>query len=279
LAKALAGGNFDGVRQGTPFSFRFLASISGMLLASLFLTPASGAEPRLFHGVLSSELNAEPGGVFEGWGRGAEEDLKRFGLEKTVVKDLHVGSFSFGDAPELKFPGAIVSLNDGRILLYVGLNQSGKMSDTDVVPFEMSPPGAYYSAQARFAAPLKNSPFKSLPVLVRIPRDTSAFPAAADQLVIIYTARAFVEGKVQLPHRSMLVRYQYDLNKKTVDLTTALEWFDINGDGKIDPSPRSRERGLPAPDPPIFHVGQLWLQTESVDLPSLSFTLKAVDGD
>jgi hypothetical protein len=273
------GGNFDAVKQGTPFWPLVLASVSGALLASILLAPASYAETRSFHGVLSSELTSEPGGVFEAWGRGTEDDLKEFGIEKKVVKDLHVGSFSFGDGQELKFPGAIISLNDGRMLLYVGLNDSGKMSDANPVPFEMAPPSAYYSAQAHFAAPLKNSPFKSLPVVVRIPRDTSAFPSSADQLVIIYTARAVVEGKVQLLHRSMLVRYQYDLNKKTVDLATALEWFDINGDGKIDPTPGSRERGLPTPDPPIFHVGQIWLQTESVDLPSRSFTLKTVAGD
>jgi thiol-disulfide isomerase/thioredoxin len=77
----------------------------------------------------------------------------------------------------------------------------------------------------------------------------------------------------------MLVRYAYDLDSHSIDIAQAREWFDVNADGAIDETPGSPERGAPPPTPPIFHVGNLYLQTVNVSLASDSFTLKSVQGD
>jgi thiol-disulfide isomerase/thioredoxin len=79
-----------------------------------------------------------------------------------------------------------------------------------------------------------------------------------------------------MDNRSLLVRYRYNFRTGSVDLNTAVEWMDVNDDGRIDFSPGSPEQGVPRGRPPVFHVGNLFLTTVEIDLRRKSFLLHSV---
>lgn len=55
-----------------------------------------------------------------------------------------------------------------------------------------------------------------------------------------------------------------------------LEWLDINGDGKFDMTPGSGEFVRARGSAPVFQVGNLTLQMESVDVKDNRFVVKSV---
>jgi thiol-disulfide isomerase/thioredoxin len=76
-----------------------------------------------------------------------------------------------------------------------------------------------------------------------------------------------------------MVRYSFNPDAGTTDLKTASEWFDINGDGKFDHTPGNPEFGAPSAAMPTFHVNDLWLQTQALDLNNRKVTLRVVPAD
>ncbi len=95
-----------------------------------------------------------------------------------------------------------------------------------------------------------------------------------NQAMVIVGDRPYVTGEVKLPTRTLKVRYSFDPDTGTTDLKSATEWFYINGDDKFDATPGNVEVGTPTAVMPRFHVNDLWLQTESLDLSNRELTLK-----
>ena len=94
-------------------------------------------------------------------------------------------------------------------------------------------------------------------------------------MVVGYSSLAYVQGYAQLPHRKMLVRFEYDFDIQGISLTAGHEWLDLNGDGKFDLTPGSGEFVHSIGSAPIFQVGNFTLQAASVDLKHNRFVLHA----
>jgi thiol-disulfide isomerase/thioredoxin len=93
---------------------------------------------------------------------------------------------------------------------------------------------------------------------------------------VLYTAFPFVQGELSLPSRTVMMRFAYDVRSGSIALSQARESMDIDGDGQIDGSPSSSESAIPEKgDPPLFHVGGIFVRATSVDLASLTFVAKS----
>lgn len=107
-------------------------------------------------------------------------------------------------------------------------------------------------------------------------KDDVSSPAGRGQLAVPYTAQPFVEGHAQLPNRTLLVRLEYDLSEQGISLTDGREWLDINGDGKFDMTPGNGEFLRARGSGPVFRVGDLTLQIQSVNLKAGRFVVRSV---
>lgn len=140
----------------------------------------------------------------------------------------------------------------------------------------MPPPDDRLKSSATFDVNLPEGPFRACPMDVWLIKDGVPSPAGSGQLAVPYTAQPFVQGYAQLPNRTLLVRLEYDFREQGISLTDGREWLDINGDGKFDMTPGSGEFLRARGSAPVFRVGDLTLQMQSVDLKTDRFVLRSV---
>jgi len=179
----------------------------------------------------------------------------------------------------LQFGAAIAELKDGTKLFFVDRQTgNGALQHIDSLKFGV-PSQIYYSAEIDFDLKLQHSPFPSVPVYVALPKSIGGYPVKPGQLAVIAGDRPYVGGSVALPNRRLLVRYAYDVDTASVPIDKAVEWFDVDGNGRIDIAPGTPEQGVPDKTPPVFNLGSMALQTEAINLTTHSVVLKQVPID
>ena len=262
--------------QLRPFPLRSFQCLG--LLLSLLALPAMAQPQSTYTGILDGRLHVDANILgFAVW----NEEVAA--VEHKLDVPLHPGDRLFagklGLSSTLTFQGAIVRSQDGKDVLYLDTNRDGRFERSEAVPFYPVKAAAQNQNEkesARVEVPLASGAYKSCPLEIRLLKDGVPSPAGPKQLAVLYTDSAFVQGHARLPKRALLVRYQYNFVKNGVDLNHALEWVDVDGDGAIDVAPGSPEMLRAKGTAPVFHIGGLFLQTESVDLSKNTFVLRSV---
>jgi thiol-disulfide isomerase/thioredoxin len=77
---------------------------------------------------------------------------------------------------------------------------------------------------------------------------------------------ALARGTVKVNGRPILVEYRLDTQNGKIDLRHGWQGMDMNGDGRIDTDVAPPEGLLAKDESLIFHVGDEYLSTKSIDL-------------
>ena len=155
--------------------------------------------------------------------------------------------------------------------------EMGVLGQEERIPFHpaVPPPDDRLKSSAAFDVDLPEGPFRACPMEVWLIKDGVPSPAGSGKLAVAYTAQPFVQGYAQLPNRTLFIRLEYDFSKQGISLTDGREWLDIDGDGKFDMTPGSGEFLRAGGSAPVFRVGNLTLQMQSVDLKADRFVLRS----
>jgi thiol-disulfide isomerase/thioredoxin len=190
---------------------------------------------------------------------------------------IFTGELALPKGGALHYKTMIVRSSDGADVLYVDANQDGHFGPNERIPFRLPAKVVpHLKSVAAFDVDLPTGPFHTCPMVVWLVNDDVPSPARPGQLAVGYDPTPFVQGQVQLPKRTLMVRFQYDFNTQGVSLVDGREWLDINGDGKFDMTPGSGEFLRARGSAPVFQVGNLTLQVQSVDLKDNRFVVRSV---
>lgn len=235
---------------------------------------------QVFQGSVDKQLSVDTNtGSIVIWDKADPRLTKDLNIDPSKVSELYRGDLKFGQSPALDFGGAFCLLKDGEKLFFIDLHSGGgALRNPTRIPMT-KPSRPFFSAEAHFNINLPTGPFRTAPAYVAIPKSTQGYPLKPNQAMLMVGNNPYVTGEAALPNRKLRLRYSFDPDTGTTDLKRATEWWDINGDGKFDVTPGSAEAGTPSDTMPTFHVNDLWLQTESLNLKTHTVVLKAVPAD
>lgn len=248
-----------------------LRSVSRALVCvGLYSVASTCATSQTFHGHLNHSLDVDSNsGSLLLFSPAPQTLFKTLGLDPERVSSLHQGQISLGTKPALQFGAAIADLKDGTKLFFVDRQTGdGALQHIEHMSFG-SPSQTYYSAEVDFQIKVPHDPFHGIPVYVALPKSTEGYPVKAGRFPLIVGDRPYLGGTVDLPNRSLLVRYAYDVDTASMRLDKEVEWFDVDGNGKIDPSPGSPEsecrtklpRSSMSGASPYKQQGSIWART------------------
>jgi thiol-disulfide isomerase/thioredoxin len=259
------------------------------MLSAILVLPAMAQSPSTFSGKLDGRLHIDPRSPkIRAWDETTRDEANKLGISLKGGDRIFKGSFElthdFPEPPDSLFAllGAVVQSADGSDALYVDLNKNGRFEENERFPFqpvdESYPGFKSFKSHVGLELPLASGPYRRCPIEVALYRPGAQvfWPVGPKQMPIIYSSDYFVEGSVQLPERSLLMRFEYDFKQDRIDLEDGAEWADIDGDGEIDLSPGSPEVLRAKGKSPEFQVGKLVLSAQSVDPSTNTFLLKSV---
>lgn len=256
-----------------------------LLAASLSTTVASpqGTKPgrstkgqTQFAGKLDGGLYVDPTWLsFAIFSPIAQKDAQRLGITAEPADKIFSGELALPKNGTLLYKAVIVRQSDGTDVLYVDKNPDNHFEPDERIVFRPHVPSLdpRLATWAHFAVELPDGTFRTCPMDVWLIKKGLRSPAGPGQLAVPYTATHFVQGYARLPGRTLQVRLEYDVDHQYIPLTFGMEWIDINGDGKFDLTPGSGEALRARGSAPIFTVGDLTLQMQSVDLKRERFIL------
>jgi thiol-disulfide isomerase/thioredoxin len=252
----------------------WIANLFVFVAVSSLVPTLRGAQQQ-FEGTLDGLLHVDPERLsFSVW---ASAGPKTLGQNQVHAGDhIHAGKLAFDLTPQLEFDGLIIQNSNRPDCIYVDSNRDGIFEPSERTIFRALARDKTFKEEARFKVKLPTGFYGELPIVVRLFKADSGPPAQADKLNVLYTDDAFVQGLARVKNSSLLVRYRYSFKTGSVDLNKAVEWMDVNGDGRIDISSGSPEQGVPREGPPVFRVGDLFLTTVEIDLKRKSFLLHSV---
>ncbi|QHN02205.1 TlpA family protein disulfide reductase [Granulicella sp. WH15] len=258
-----------------------MAGISSLRVAVVLIAAMSAGVSQAqttFSGRLNAGLHVDPDGmgvtVFDPV---ASDDTTLLGVMAGAGDKVFTGVLAFPKGGSLQYKALIVRSPNGTDVLYVDADRDGRFGDAERITFHALKPAGFLKDAAEFEVSLPDGPFKSCPMQVGLVPDGVPTPpglAKPGQLAVLYTSLAFVEGYAQLPRRKMLVRLSYNFDKREIDLSSAMEWMDVNADGRLDLTARSPEMLRARGSAPVFSTEGLLLQVQSVDLERKSFILR-----
>ncbi len=233
-----------------------------------------------FQGFVDNQLSVDTNiGSIVIWNKADPHLTKDLNLDPSKISELYRGDLKFGQSPSLDFGAAFCLLKDGEKLFFIDLHSGrGALRNPTRIPFT-KPSQPFFSAEADFIITLPTGPFRTAPAYVAIPKSTQGYPLRPNQAMLLVGNQPYVTGEAALPNRKLRVRYAFDPDTGATDLKHATEWWDINGDGKFDATPGSVEVGNPSDIMPIFHLNDLWLETESLNLATHTLLLRVVPAD
>lgn len=205
------------------------------------------------------------------------EDANQRGVDAKAADRIYSGELSLPDGGKVRniYKAVVVRSPDGNDILYVDEDLNGSFDENERVPF-LPVRDEHFSRlkdMASFAVELApGGAFRTCPTLVALPR----IDAQAPQITVEYTSTPYVRGFAVLPDRRLQIRFQYDFETGGISLKYGYEWLDLNGDGKFDMTPGSPEVVHGDGKSPVFQVGSLSLQVESVNLKRDQFVLHTV---
>lgn len=245
---------------------------SALVAFASMLAPSCALARQQFHGKLNSHLSIGVGYIPLMWKQATPAQRAALGSLITASDQVWTGNLSFGPAAALHFKAALVKTKSGSYCLYVDRNHTGRLTAADRITIH---PGTKSQPMpsATFTLPLQSGPFKTFPIAVMVP--AGSFVSTGNvPYPILESAPGGVKGIVQLPHRKLLVSYQYNLAEGKINLAKAKEGMDLNGNGKID---FFGEQNYPSHGRlPVFHLGHLFLRTRSVNLKTGAITLDSL---
>lgn len=208
------------------------------------------------------------------------EAAKGMAVAVAAEDKVYSGFLALPKNGALRYNAVIVRSPDGADVIYVDANRAGRFEPQESVPFHAIASGdtRFFKDAATFDVALPAGPYATCPMEVRLPKDGVAMPGVGPtQLAVGYTPAAFVQGEVKLPARRLEVQFQFNLTTGGIDLEHAIERFDLNGDGRFDSTPGSAEFVRARDSAPVFRVGDLALQMQSIQLKENEFVVRAVD--
>ena len=249
-----------------------------LFFAAVTLAFTAARGQRTYTGMLDGRLHTDPGSmgvaIFDAVPAG---DARLREVSARPTDKAFAGMLSLPNGGALQFKAVIERSPDEADVLYIDADRDGHFGPGERLLFHPLTPAVDGLKDAvTFDVSLPPGPFRTCPMQVRLPKDGTPTPAGPTQLAVPYTSVAFVQGYAQLPTRKMLMRFQYDFVKQDVQLPSALEWIDTDGDGNIDQTPGSAEFVRAGNGAPVFRVERLTLQPASIDLQRNSFTLRSV---
>jgi thiol-disulfide isomerase/thioredoxin len=171
------------------------------------------------------------------------------------------------------FTIVLIESADGPTVVYADLDQNGKFSSNESVGLTAGKTPRELDEDFHLKIPFPVGPFSYYPFLVRR-FGKGGPPHPAGKRVLGYTTNAFVQGRVNIDGRSVLVRYGLDPETKTVNLTKGPLRVDCNGNGRIDAGTWSPETDYAKDELVVFRVGGRYVSTESVDLETGKIVLR-----
>lgn len=209
------------------------------------------------------------------------EDAKQLGIAAQVADKLYAGEFTLPRNEKIRntYKSIIVRSPNGTDVLYVDKNRDGRFQPNERLAFlpVVNPEFRQLKDLASFDVDLPpGGIFSTCPMQAALLKNGSGSAITAPELAVSYTSTAFVRGFAILPDRHLSVRFEYDFDLGGVSLKTGREWIDLNDDGKFDIAPGSPEALQANGSAPIFVVGHLTLQVESVNLRRDQFVIRAV---
>jgi thiol-disulfide isomerase/thioredoxin len=151
----------------------------------------------------------------------------------------------------------LVQPAQGEPYLFADLDRDGKIVEAERVLFNEPADQAKKSA-VLLRIPLQTGPYGFYPVRLRL----TEFPGESEPR-LLRSGEAWVEGTVDFGSRKLFVRYTLDPVQGTADPRRGHQEVDLDGNGKIEPD--SSETDMAFNERLIFHVGDLYLSTESLD--------------
>lgn len=243
------------------------------LLLCFLLGPTASAQRR-FQGTISAKLQLFPNTLNPvNLKPGTAAQRREISEKLESGDDVLVGTIAGWGRRFPGFRAALVRRANGTSALYVDVNRDGRFSADERHMFRPTDGNKWYQAAVRLALPLHRGPYTTLPVLVGLPAANGSWPSFMRVPDLVVDSTAVVDGVVPLPGRQLRVAFAYDPGAGTVQLASALEWMDMNGDGKLN---YNNEREFPSTKPPVFHVGNLYLKVTALDLAARTFTLQSV---
>jgi peroxiredoxin len=247
-----------------------------LAIASVLAPGAQAQNAQEFHGKLDAVLHADDMRLaLAMWGPATSGQMSMFVRRPAHAERVRAGTLEISETPRLRFTAALVTDSDGQSCLFVDKLHTLRFTESDKTCFHPLPGNAYFSAEATLELPLPPGPYRSLPVIVKLPRATPAMidPHTGKAPTLLFSSYFYVDGSVQLPTRTLDVRYAYTPGAGSLDPGQAVQYMDTNGDGKMD---EVAERDVGEGKAPVFKVGDLYLTTSRVDLRAKTVTLISV---
>ena len=259
-------------------AFKRSAMLSALVLAAL----TSACAQAKIHGSLDPGLYSAPDTLsLTVFNSTTAEGAAAIGVASQPGDKLYEGSLDLGSRsrPRYRIRAIVVRSPDGTDVLYVDANQNSHLDPDERIPFRPLPGTDENKGEkdtAEFNAVLPNDPMGPFPMEVRLLTEPGRAVAKPNQLPLLYSRIAFVQGYMRVAHRKVHVRFQYNFSTKSVDIDHGREWLDLNGDGKFDMRPGSPEFLRATGSAPVFRVGHRMLQLASVNLAYGTFVLRSV---
>jgi len=159
----------------------------------------------------------------------------------------------------------------GSVELYVDLNGNCKFDRGESFRFHRLKHDPNYEQEAIVKIHLNKGPFQSYKIRFVIPKRGKEGACAHDQRVIFVQSEPLVTGHARLGRRKLRVAWYYSLKDAGVAWRQGM---DANLDGHIDFGWTSPENDFyQAAAPPVFRVGQRYVQADRVDVVARKFRL------
>ena len=188
-------------------------------------------------------------------------DMARFKPSLDGRSHVQTGVIALG--PSIKISVALVKMTEAKKCLYYDPAGSGTFAPNQRVCFQGVTNRGNYADEAKVELPIRIGPYSKIPLVLHTLRpEDPAKPASVP--LLFYSSQILVEGMASIDGRKVPLAYRLDLSRGSVDPFGATI-MDEDGDGLLD---RSRERKVGNKTSPMFHVGNHFVSTKSVDLPA-----------
>jgi hypothetical protein len=265
-----------------PFRRRLL-SFALVVRFALAVSAAAQAQKKEanFYGELEPRLYTAPELMsITAFGPISLAEAKQLGVFAEAGDRLYSGEFTLGKDGKghRVYRAIIIRLPAGNHALYVDANLNGRFDPDERISFlpVTNPNFPKFKEMASFDVDLPHGIFTTCPMEVAVVDEHAEEAVKPPQIAVAFTSTAFVRGFAALPDRRLMVHFEYNFDIGDVNLKQGSEWIDVNNNRTIDMSPASPDLLQANGSAPIFHIGQLTLQVESVNLRRDQFVLRAV---
>lgn len=188
-------------------------------------------------------------------------DMAKF--KPSLDRQPHVQTGVIALGPSIKISAALVKMTETKKCLYYDPAGSGTFAPNQRVCFEVVTNQGNYADEARVELPIHIGPYSKIPLILHTlrpedPRNPVSIP------LLFYSSQILIEGMASIDGRDVPLAYRLNLSRGSVDPVGAT-MMDEDGDGLLD---RNRERKVGTNTPPMFHLGNRFVSTKSVDLPA-----------